>query len=160
MFLPRWCILCLSRTPASKHVAFHLGLSLNRFKPWAPASQAGVWTVLWCCALGWSGCRRPAGGSSAGSQEMGQEVGKAGPTRSLATRSLVPAQLLLLLSLRSAVKCKIHLRCKAQGGGSQVCPIPGGKSRAGKDVQTCVSWAPVVQSSRPSGGDWMQLALD
>lgn len=152
-----WRVLCLSRAQASKHTAFHLGLSLDRFEPLAPTSQAGVRTVPWGCALGKGACHRPAEGSDATSREIREEVGKAGSTHSLAIGSLLPAQFPLWCPFWGQRNVEVTYVTR-HGGGSRVCPIPGRGSRAGEHGQTCVSWAPAVQSSWPSGGDGMQLA--
>lgn len=43
-----------------------------------------------------------------------------------------PSTAAALLSLLRAVKSQIHVHCKAQGGGSQVCPAPGREGQTGK----------------------------
>lgn len=158
--LPWWC-----RARASKHVAFHLGLSLNRFEPLAPISQVGIWTMPWGCALGKSACHHPTEGSDATSHKIREEVGKAGPPRSLTMGSLLPGQFLLCCPCWGQQNVKFTYVTRHREGVSRSAPSqegePGWQARADLcklsscSAQLLTKW----QGSDVAGAVWFGASL-
>lgn len=93
-------------------------------------------------------------------QPQDQREGWKGSTYpQLCNQVTAPSPASALLSLKRAMKCQIHVCCKAQGEASPGLPHPReGRPEWQAHDKHCVSWAPLVQSSWPSGGDQLQLA--